>query len=148
MKKSKILWLFMSTVLFSCHSTPGTGIITKSKTEIVETEKAFAAMAKKEGIAAAFTYYAAEDAAINYKDKLIKGRNEIKAHYSDKKYNDVSLEWTPDFVDASSSGDLGYTYGNYTYIKKDSTGTTETFKGIFHTVWKKQTDGTWRFVWD
>jgi len=103
-------------------------------------------MAKKEGIAAAFTYYADENAVIDYNDKLLKGRNEIKGHYADKKYKDVSLEWAPDFVDAS--GNLGYTYGNYTFSRKDSTGKTETFKGIFHTVWKKQSDGTWRFVWD
>ena len=134
--------------LFSCKPKPKSDIIDKSKAEIVATEKAFAGMAKKEGVAAAFTYYAAENAAINYNDKLIKGRSSIKAHYSDKKYKDVTLEWAPDFVDASASGDLGYTYGNYTFIRKDSTGKTETFKGIFHTVWKKQTDGTWRFVWD
>jgi ketosteroid isomerase-like protein len=142
------LLLFLFSVFISCTSNQDKKIADKSKAEIVETEKAFAAMAKEEGIAAAFNYFAAEDAVINYNDKLIKGRSDIKMHYAEKKYTDVSLEWTADFVDASSSGDLGYTYGNYTFSKKDSTGKIETFKGIFHTVWKKQTDGTWRFVWD
>ena len=138
--------LFICFVFQSCLNNNDKKAADKSKTEIVETEKAFAAMAKKEGIAAAFTYYADENAVIDYNDKLLKGRNEIKGHYADKKYKDVSLEWAPDFVDAS--GNLGYTYGNYTFSRKDSTGKTETFKGIFHTVWKKQSDGTWRFVWD
>jgi ketosteroid isomerase-like protein len=140
--------LFLFSVFMSCTSNQDKNIADKSKLEILETEKAFATMAKKEGIAEAFTYFAAEEAVINFNDILIKGRSNIKAHYADKKYNDVSLEWAPDFVDVSSSGDLGYTYGNYTFSKKDSTGKTEIFKGIFHTVWKKQKDGTWRFVWD
>lgn len=147
--RTLLIFLFATTLLLgSCKQKSKPDLIEKSKTEILTTEKAFAAMAKKEGLAAAFAYFAAEDAIINYKDNLIKGKNDIKAHYSNKKYDDATLDWTPEFVDASASGDLGYTYGNYTFIKKDSTGKTETFKGIFHTVWKKQADGTWRFVWD
>jgi ketosteroid isomerase-like protein len=148
MIKPKFILLFIWLVLVSCQPASKPEIMVKSKTEILETEKAFAAMAKKEGIAAAFSYYAAEDAVINYNDKLIKGRNQIKEHYADKKYEDVSLEWAPDFVEVSASGDLGYTYGNYTFSKKDSTGTIVEAFGIFHTVWKRQADGNWRFVWD
>jgi ketosteroid isomerase-like protein len=148
MKTSNKLLLLTFSVLFSCQSTPRQDIVSRSKSEIIETEKAFATMVKKEGIAAAFAYYAAEDAIINYNDSLLKGRDEIKKHYANKKFENVSLEWIPDFVDVSASGDLGYTYGNYTFTKRDSTGKIEIFKGIFHTVWKKQTDGMWHFVWD
>jgi ketosteroid isomerase-like protein len=31
---------------------------------------------------------------------------------------------------------------------KDSVGNKKDFKGIFHTVWKKQKDGSWKYVWD
>ena len=31
---------------------------------------------------------------------------------------------------------------------KDSTGKTNENRGAFHTVWKKQKDGSWRYVWD
>ena len=63
---------------------------------------------------------------------------------ADSKY----LKWKPDFVDVAASGDLGYTYGHYTYSYIDSTGKAAEDKGIFHTVWKRQPDGNWRFVWD
>lgn len=36
----------------------------------------------------------------------------------------------------------------YTYSVTDSTGETKSSSGIFHTVWKRQADGTWKFVWD
>ena len=46
------------------------------------------------------------------------------------------------------SRDLGYTYGHYTFSYIDSGGNKIENKGVFHTVWKRQSDGTWRFVWD
>jgi len=61
---------------------------------------------------------------------------------------DQQLEWAPDFVDVSSSGDLAYTYGKFTFSFKDSLGNKVENKGIFHTVWKRQSNGEWKFVWD
>jgi len=51
-------------------------------------------------------------------------------------------------VDASETGDMGYTYGKYTWQSKDSSGKVDEAKGVFHTVWKKQKDGSWKYVWD
>jgi len=143
-----LLLLFLFFTLSSCIHRNDLNSKDKAKVEIFATEQAFAAKAKAEGLSSAFGYYAADDAVINYNDKLIQGKTAIKKHYQDKKYDKVSLDWTPDFVDVSASCDLGYTYGNYTYSTADSTGKPITFTGIFHTVWKKQVDGTWRFVWD
>ncbi|MBL7111012.1 MAG: DUF4440 domain-containing protein [Bacteroidales bacterium] len=61
---------------------------------------------------------------------------------------DASLVWEPEFVDVEESGDLGYTYGSFVFTAKDSTGNDIESKGVFHTVWKRQADGEWRFVWD
>ncbi len=85
---------------------------------------------------------------INFNDQLVVGRSNIKAHYANKKYRHALLQWAPVFVDVAASGDLGYTYGNYTYTASDSLGNAISTKGIFHTVWKRQADGQWRFVWD
>jgi len=122
----------------------------KWKREIVKTEKEFSDMAGEVGIPAAFILYAADDAVVLRGDQLVVGKSELIAFYQDQygENEDESLSWEPDFVDVSSSGDLGYTYGQYTYSYVDSTGSTIEHTGIFHTVWKRQPDGTWRFVWD
>jgi ketosteroid isomerase-like protein len=78
----------------------------------------------------------------------VKSKDGIRNYYELRKVDNNKLEWTADFVDAASSGDLGYTYGHYTYTKTDSTGKPSVYKGIFHSVWKKQKDGKWKFVWD
>jgi ketosteroid isomerase-like protein len=122
--------------------------IEKWKKEIAETEKAFTLMAQSDGIAEAFLSFAAEDAVLMRNNTLIRGKEEIKALLQSEESENVSLVWEPDFVDVSASGDLGYTYGKFTYTLTDSLGTENVMEGVFHTVWKRQADGTWKFVWD
>jgi ketosteroid isomerase-like protein len=120
------------------------------KDEIKATEAAFSEMAGKEGIATAFLAFAADDAVLMRNNSLVEGKEAIAARLNSNAAPDgrESLSWEPTFVDVSSSGDLGYTYGNYVYSVTDSLGQKNTQEGIFHTVWKRQADGKWKFVWD
>lgn len=79
---------------------------------------------------------------------VIHGKDSIKNFYAAPRFKEVVLQWKPDYVEVSASADLGYTYGKYTYSAPDSSGKKTVSKGIFHTVWKKQANGEWRFVWD
>jgi len=118
------------------------------KAEIYKTEKAFEKMASDKGIAEAFYYYADENAVIlRANDSIIKGKENIKNFYT-KKHQHATVNWTADFIDVSADGTLGYTFGKYKWrIKKDD-GTMTELTGIFHTVWKKQADNSWKYVWD
>jgi len=123
--------------------------IEKWKNEILETEQNFAKMVLEEGIDKAFLFYAAEDAVLMRNNELVTGKNAIRLYFEDQKLNEeVSLTWEPDFVDVAKSGDLGYTYGEYIFASIDSNGNKVESRGIFHTVWKREKDGAWRFVWD
>jgi ketosteroid isomerase-like protein len=126
------------------------GSIEKWKNEIIETEKEFANMAMNEGVPKAFLTYSAEDVVLLRNNRLIISKDSLRESYNNRlsEFENVSLTWTPDFVDVSSSGDMGYTYGKYLYTVTDSIGNKNEIEGIFHTVWKRQTDGTWKFVWD
>jgi ketosteroid isomerase-like protein len=143
----KILLGALATLTLACNPAKHDDSIEKWKNEILNTEKEFAAMAMKEGIPTAFSTYAADDAVLQRNNSLIIGKESIRIQYQDWPDN-ATLSWNPDFVDVSSSGDLGYTYGKYVYTATDSSGTNNVYHGIFHTVWKRQPDGTWRFVWD
>ena len=117
--------------------------------EIRQAEADFAAMAKSKGIMEAFEFYADSSGIIKREnDTLITGAKSIANYYSAPHYKTAAVDWAPDFVDASEDGTMGYTYGKYSWDFKDSTGKTETYKGIFHTVWKRQPDGSWKYVWD
>lgn len=119
------------------------------KKEIIETEKSFADLALKDGISAAFLTFADEGAVLSRNNEIISGHKNMKEWFDGRPQAEGStLSWKPDFVDISSSGDLGYTYGTYTYTSLDSLGNEQQSSGIFHTVWKRQSDGSWKFVWD
>ncbi len=120
----------------------------KWKGEVVATEKAFNDMAQEKGLMEAFAFFAADSGVIRRGRNIIKGKSAIGAFYEKSARPDETLTWRPTFVDVSESGDLAYTYGDYEFIYFDTLGNEQINKGIFHTVWKRQTDGTWRFVWD
>jgi ketosteroid isomerase-like protein len=144
-----ILLLSLTCVLLvscNCRNTAGRE---ESKKAIRQTEKDFEKMASEKGIAEAFSYYADSAAVImRGNGALIQGTQNIKVYYSKSLFQNASVTWTPDFVDVSESGDLGYTYGKYLWQVQDSTGLITEDSGIFHTVWKKQKDGAWKYVWD
>lgn len=118
--------------------------------EITQAEKDFAVMAAEKGIAEAFWYFADSNAVIKRgeNDSLIHGREGIRNFYSADYFKTATVSWAPDFVSASANGDMGYTYGKFQWQSKDSTGRSTEVTGIFHTVWKKQADGSWKYVWD
>lgn len=121
----------------------------KAIEEIEKAEKDFQKMSSDKGIMEAFWYYADSNAVIKREnDSLIKGKDAIRNYYSAAFYKQASVTWSPDFTDASAQGDVGYTYGKYTWQSKDSTGKVNEYKGVFHTVWKRQADGSWKYVWD
>lgn len=119
------------------------------KKEILETESLFMETLRNEGTATAFYDFAADSAVINRgNDSLIIGREAIRNYYNSDFYADAVAEWTPDYVDVSDDGTMAYTFGRYTWTLNDSTGKKTEYSGVFHTVWKRQMDGTWKYVWD
>ncbi|MEO9871362.1 YybH family protein [Ekhidna sp.] len=138
---------FFSIILSGC-SNQETNNIDQWKSEIIQVEKDFNDMAQEKGLIEAFHHFAAVDGVIKRNRKIVKGKIAIRDWYKEDVRPNETLTWKPTFVDVSSSGDLAYTYGNYVFSSTDSTGIKKESKGIFHTVWKRQEDGNWRFVWD
>ena len=152
MKKESIIFLLL-TILLSCSSPKSDNENKPSnenaKQEIEKAEKDFAQMAADKGIAEAFYFFADSTATIKRQnDTLIHGKEAIRDFYSTPFYQKATVKWSPDFVHASTEGDMGYTYGKYVWSSTDSAGKPISFNGVFHTVWKKQPDGSWKYVWD
>ncbi len=143
---TNILYFLIVLLFINCTIKPK-NTMEALENEVRATELNFAKMAKEKGIAEAFIFYADENAVLMRNNQLIKGKSAI-ADYMKKSTNEnITLEWEPDFVEVAASGDLAYTYGKYTLsiAEKD---TLKQSSGIFHTVWKLQSNGTWKYVWD
>jgi ketosteroid isomerase-like protein len=135
--------ILITSILSACHPDQKQAI-----KEIKQTEKDFEKMVAEKGITEAFYYYAADSAVKDFGDTLIIGKDNIHEFYKNQAKRKITLNWTPDYVYASESGDLGYSYGKYTYHSIDSVGQELKSVGYFHTVWRRQGLGKWRFVWD
>ncbi len=148
MKKYLQVLSILLVGLSGCNTAHDAEHMSKWKTEIMTVEKAFNDMAQKEGLTKAFEFYAAEDGVIRRKNKVYKGKSAISQWYKEDVKPNETLTWKPTFVDVSKSGDMAYTYGDFAFTYPDSLGNLKTNTGIFHTVWKRQADGNWKFVWD
>ena len=96
------------------------------------------------GLKAAFLFYSADEVILMREgNDPVNGKKELADYFSKLPKDSVRLSWTP--VKADVSGDMGYTFG--TWVRKynfiDSTET-----GTYITIWRKQQNGTWRFVLD
>jgi len=116
---------------------------------VFQTEKAFEKMAADSGIAIAFRNFADENGVIlRAKDSIIVGKKNIYEYYNTENTKNATVNWTPDKIEVSDDGTLAYTYGKYTWKIRHSNDSITIQKGIFHTVWKRQPDKKWKYVWD
>ncbi len=106
-------------------------------------------MALELGIAEAFYFFADTNAVIlRENDSLIIGNENIRNYYESKNLSNAAVNWSPDFIEVSDCGTLAYTYGKYIWKTRNESGESIEVNGVFHTVWKKQKDGSWKYVWD
>mgnify|MGYP003609609194 FL=1 len=141
-----IILFCICVAMLSCSSKSD---VNTQKQEVFATEKSFEKMCADSGICVAFTEFADSDAVIlRGNDSIISGKAGIKHFYDNEKYRNARVQWTADVVNISEDGSLAWTYGKYVWTVKNQNGTENEFKGVFYTVWKKQKDGSWKYVWD
>lgn len=106
---------------------------------VVAAERAFAADAPGLGITGSFTRWSVDDAVV-----ISEGRAQtVRQVYPPDVPRDAdepTLEWWPNFAGISRSGDLGFTTGGVAVNGERA--------GHYFTVWKRQPDGGWKWVYD
>jgi ketosteroid isomerase-like protein len=118
------------------------------KESIKKTDIEFSDLSKAKGMKEAFLTFVTGDGVLLRPYMMpVVGYDNIKK-FLEEGNTDFVLTWAPLFADVASSLDLGYTYGTYVLTFKDETGNSQTRKGTYITIWKKQADGKWKFVLD
>jgi ketosteroid isomerase-like protein len=120
----------------------------KLKAEVAALEDAFCAMAKAQGINAAFAHFAAPDVAfIDTDPRKFRGPAAVQERMGPDQPG-VSLTWSAYYTDVSDDGTLGYNYGRYESRRPGRDGQEIVRGGWFLSIWKRQPDGTWKYVMD
>ncbi len=109
---------------------------------IVDSERGFANLARKENTRKAFLTYLSDDAVV-FDEGPVNG----KQRWQDRPVDDSKLDWDPEFADVSASGDLGYTTGPWEY-RAHRTEKNPSAHGHFISVWKKQPAGFFQNILD
>jgi ketosteroid isomerase-like protein len=120
----------------------------KAKAELAKMEDAFCAMVQEKGLLAAFEHFAAPDVAfIDTDPRQYRGLAAVRARMGPDQPG-VKLTWSALFTDVSADGTLGYNYGRYELRQAGPDGKETVRGGFFLTIWKRQPDGSWRYVMD
>lgn len=114
--------------------------------EMVKTEQAFSKMSEEQNARDAFMAFIADDGLL-FRPGAVNGKQWMQEHPVPASDKNPLLAWQPAFAGMSASGDLGFTTGPWEF-KADRSDQNPSGYGDFVTVWKKQADGTWKFVVD
>ncbi|QZD91040.1 hypothetical protein K3148_06565 [Qipengyuania aurantiaca] len=104
--------------------------------KVVATELAFARAAQEDGQWTAFAEYAADGGLLFGRNGAIEAKPWLKAQENPA----AAVQWEPHRVWSSCDGSLAVTQGGFV----DPEGTV----GTFNTVWQRQSDGEYRWVFD
>ncbi|UCG61026.1 MAG: nuclear transport factor 2 family protein [Candidatus Zixiibacteriota bacterium] len=120
----------------------------KEKNSLMDTDREFSALSVDSGTPRAFLAFMTDSATILRNNAHpFTGREPIEQLFSTWPPR-ATLTWEPIFADVSQNADLGYTIGRYLYTDVDTSGNEVSGGGYYITIWKKQPDGKWKFVFD
>ena len=114
--------------------------------EMVKTEQAFSKMAEEKNTRDAFMAFIADDGLL-FRPGAVNGKKWMIEHPVPPTDKKPLLAWQPAFAGMSRAGDLGFTTGPWEF-KEDINDKKPSGYGHFVTLWKKQADGSWKFVVD
>ncbi|MEJ1241216.1 nuclear transport factor 2 family protein [Chryseolinea sp. T2] len=110
---------------------------------MVAAENAFIKMAKDKNTRDAFLYFLHDDAVTTDSNGPATGKERIRKQPP----NPSLLSWEVAFGDISSGGDLGYDTGPWKFYPTRADSVPVAW-GHFHSIWRKQPDGTWKNMLD
>src|SRR5580765_6580195 len=135
--------ILLGLALLSACTQKQIDLSKRAKEEMLNADIAMNNMAAKEGFFKTLLLYA-DDSVVKIKEGEfpVIGKRQLAKYWSGKS-DTKEITWQPFKGEGAKSGEMGYTLGNWKFVTKDSA-----YYGNYYTIWKKQTDGSWKFVVD
>lgn len=144
------IFLILALVLIMANGCTTDSYIKADKTNknvLLEADRAFSKMSAEKGYYEAFDFYMDDDATMYREgEHPFVGRDSIRPILSANP--NATLTWEPTSAIIAGSGELGYTLGRWEYAYKNKAGDEKTSFGYYVSIWKKQADGNWKYVFD
>jgi len=120
--------------------------LAQARSAVRAADSLFADLAYRMGTGYAFAATVAPDGVMFGNPQLVIGPQAVQEFFAGGA--GASLSWQPVFASVAASRDLGFTIGEYTSTGRGPTGAAVQRFGKYLTVWRLQSDGTWKFVVD
>lgn len=121
--------------------------IAEERSRLRGADSSFSDLSYRMGVAYAFANTVAPDGVVFGDPQLVIGARAIE-EYLGARNGQSSLVWQPVFAWVAASRDLGFTIGESTSTGLGASGAAVQRMGKYLTVWKRQSDGTWKYVVD
>jgi ketosteroid isomerase-like protein len=141
------IFLFALTFFCSCNVSEKKEPVAKlnEKYKMIEADRAFSKLSVEKGMRKAFIQYIDSNGVLLRPNQYPLIGAEAIDFLTQVNDTGFTMQWEPKGGSIAQSGELGYTFGLYalTPSKKDTT-----FYGTYVSIWKKQPDGSWKFILD
>ncbi|MFN8243583.1 MAG: hypothetical protein U0X40_05960 [Ferruginibacter sp.] len=145
--KSPLLFIGVLSLLSSCRlfEKKEQPDLVEEKLHMIEADKAFSRLSEEKGIKTAFLEYLDSNGVLLRPNQFpLVGADAVDYLLRQNDSNFV-LKWEPKNGSIAHSGDLGFTYGIYALYAADKD---TTIYGNYVSIWKKQKDGSWKYILD
>ena len=118
----------------------------KQVEELKDIDREFEAYSRDSGMRKGYLEFLDEEAILlrpNHHPLVAANALDFVSQLDENKYD---ISWQVQDGDVSSSNDLGFTYGVYTVVDKQSKDTLQ--RGTYGMVWKKNKKGMWKVMMD
>lgn len=142
--------VFFCICLFTQCSPEQPQLTTVDPGELLATDRAFCQRSLAAGMKVAFVEYA-DSSVIKMDDGqlAVRGLDSLKSRWAAPRPDGPSpLFWEPQHAEVSASGDIGFTFGYWRFPATTTTGTDTLYYGNYVSIWKRQSDGSWKYVLD
>jgi len=142
MKITVSLGIIVLLFFGSCNQNQPDG---KETAALLQTDKDFNTYCSEHGINARFLLFA-DSAVIEAGERQLPTIGIEALKKAQKSDSGQKLTWEP--ARGEVSGNLGYTFGWWKYYAKTKSGKDTIYHGVYTNVWKKQKDGSWKYLVD
>ena len=144
LSSNTLLIYFFLFIMFSCASKKKVEEeVVDYKPAMIQADRDFSLLSQEKGMKYAMIQFIDGRGVLLRPNTLpMVGGNAINfiSQGNDSSY---TMTWEPNGGSIAKSGELGYTYGVYS-LKPRNKDTV--FYGTYVTIWKRQTDGNWKFA--
>ena len=143
----KLVSLVLLTTILSCTQKKAD---TKAEGEkIVQLSKEWSEAASKNDVEKTVSYWADDAIFISAGQPTLNGKDAIRKMVEESfKMPGFKISWQPQNVVVSENGDMAYMIEDSQMTFSDSTGKSTTLNNKAVSIWRKQSDGSWKNVVD